>query len=229
MIENLRTSVPHYDSAELRREWDRAAFKFDGFNELEIPCAMSMGTRRILFQVLRAMGARDVLEIGTYLGTSAAALAMAVSSLNGRVVSVDIKDVNAPDSYWSQLGRIRSPRELVDTFGVSRNVDFVTMDSVAFLQNSTRTFDFVCIDGWHEEEAVYKDIPLALSKLNPNGLIFLDDVQTDEPPPGHDVIDGPLLAIKRHLNENLGIELNLVKRTLEGEPTAVAFLTRKAA
>lgn len=217
---SLRADIPAYDTPELESEWQQALKVLIDLGEMEIACAMSVGTRRILFQVVRAMGATDVLDIGTYTGASALAFALT----GARVTTVDIRDANAADGHWKNAGRPRSPADTMAAAGVS--VEFVTSDSVKYLESTKRTFDFICIDGWHESSAVYAEIPLALERLKPGGLIFLDDVQPVgyTPLPGFDVIHGPRRALERHIKENSPFKIVPLPRTFEGEQIACAFL-----
>lgn len=219
---NLRHSLPNYDTPHLADEWELARTIMENHGETGVPCTMTLGSRRILFQVCRAIEARDVLDIGTFTGSSAAAFALAAE----RVVSVDIQDVNAANAHWLDFKRPCNPRQLAVNIGVSHKIDFVAMDSVAFLTHTTRKFDFICLDGWHECEAVFAEIPLAIEKLNPGGLIFLDDVQTNGPPPGNDFIPGPLQALEKHLLNGTNIAAHFLTSTLEGEPMAAALLTK---
>jgi predicted O-methyltransferase YrrM len=226
-VSRLRPDVPQYDTPQLAREWQEALEVLTRIDELGIPCAMSIGTRRILFQTIRAMGATDILDIGTFTGTSAATFALA-SGENGRVTTVDIQDANAPDGHWSVHGRPRTPMELIAQVGAVHRVEFVTQDSVEYLKGTARLFDFISIDGWHEDFCVYAEIELAMKRLKSDGLIFMDDVQfLGYPLPlGHDRIPGPLKAIWRHLDEGAPLKLNPITRSLEGSPLACAFLTR---
>lgn len=228
-VDCLRPDVPLYDTPKLREEWLQALEVFIKLDEREVPCAMGIGIRRILFQTIRAMGATDILDIGTFTGISALTFALAVGD-NDHVTTVDIRDANSGDAHWRLSGRWRSPRDLMARAGVNGRVEFVTQDSVEYLRSTSKTFDFISIDGWHEDFAVYSEIELAMARLKPNGIIFLDDVQPPgyEPPPGFDVIPGPWMAIERHLFEGAPLTVRMLSRTLEGEPIACAFLTRAA-
>jgi O-methyltransferase len=189
---------------------------------------MNLQTRRMLFETIRTMGAKSVLDIGTYVGVSAMNYAIAVG-IGGSVVTVDIKDANAEDGFWKTTGRPMSPERMLKSVGVNHRVEFVTQDSVEFMRATDRTFDFISIDGWHEAHQVYKEIELAMQCLNPGGLIFMDDVQPFndwERPQNLDYIDGPYKALRQHLDEGAEIEPVTFSETY-GSWTATAFLLRR--
>jgi predicted O-methyltransferase YrrM len=215
---NLRHELPDIETQDLEQQWQEVLALLTTLDELGHPCAMGLATRQILFKTVRAMGAKTVLDIGTFTGSSALAFALAVGA-GGSVVSVDIKPANAPDGNWKKYKRQHSPADLMTLAGVADRVEFVQADSVEYLQATSRRFDFICVDGWHEEQAVYAEIPLALERLNPGGLIFLDDVHPPGyiPPPGCDLITGPELALSRHLRE--GAPFRMVRSA-----PAMAFL-----
>lgn len=192
-IENLRRELPQWDTNVLDGEWQDVLDRLLTLGEGDHPCAMGLETRRILFQVTRAMGAKSVLDIGTFTGSSALVFALA----GAEVVSVDITE-----DHWRKYDRRWPPPDLMEHAKVADSVEFVNQDSVAYLEATDHKFDFICIDGWHESFHVVKEIPLAIAHLNPNGLIFMDDVQMASPPPGVDRIDGPREALEAVLATN---------------------------
>lgn len=198
-VENLRRDLPQWACEPYDSEWRNVLEHLRGLGEGEDhPCAMSLDTRRMLYQTTRAMGAKTILDIGTFTGSSALVFAFTGAD----VVTVDLKDANALDGHWATYDRPASPHVLMSVAEVQGRVEFVTQDSVEYLQKTYRKFDFICIDGWHEAHQVAKEIPLAIARLNPNGLIFMDDVQTQPPPPGVDRIDGPREALECVLAAN---------------------------
>lgn len=225
-VTNLRVDVPNYDTAALAKEWSVAAGIFHLHNEARVFRAMSIGTRRILFQAMRAMGAKDVLDIGTYNGTSALNAAIAVGS-SGHVVTVDIVDINAPNAFWKVDGRPHSPRQLMQKCGVDRIVEFVTQDATEYLKQTDRTFDLICIDSSKSEQGTYDQMPIVLSRLNPNGIVFIDDVFADgKPMPDGYYEPGHWLALKRYMDEGAPIKVIPLTRTLEGARIACAWVIR---
>lgn len=192
-LENLRRELPQWACEPFDSEWRDALERMLSLGEGGHPCAMGLETRRLLFQVTRAMEAKSVLDIGTFTGSSALVFALA----GAQVVTVDITG-----EHWRKYDRRWSPPDLMEHAKVGDRVEFVNQDSVAYLEATDRKFDFISIDGWHEAFQVVKEIPLAIAHLNPNGLIFMDDVQMASPPPGVDRIDGPREALERVLAAN---------------------------
>ena len=84
------------------------------------------GDRRALYYLVRALGLKRVLEIGTNVGASTIhiAAAMKINLLADEkpnehsLVTVDIVDVNhAPDAFWRLGGLTRSPRDNIEAMG----------------------------------------------------------------------------------------------------------------
>ncbi len=211
---NLRREVPD------GTQWDAAwgdAYPILQALAPSAPCCMSMEVRQRLFKIVRAMPARTVLDIGTYIGYSALNFALAVGP-KGAVVTVDI------DPNHAQRLNRPEPQDIARRAGVHDRMQFVIQDARAYLQTH-RGFDLICIDGWHEAPAVYEEIRLSLGALNPNGLIFLDDVQPldYEPPPGNDRFYGPARAVAQLLDERPDIRF----ARLNTLGTACGFLVQR--
>lgn len=225
-VRKLRKVLPNYDTADLYQEWERALDKLAEATELDVYRAMSVGTRRILYQCLLAMGARSVLDIGTYVGTSAACFALAVKRKRGHVVTVDVRDANAPNGFWAIDERPHSPRELMHKLGVGDNVEFVTCSGNDYLRRTKRTFDFICLDAGKSADEDFITLTLALDKLNPKGLIFVDDVFPNGEPfvEGGYAEPGPWLALEK-LRELAPIRVHQLNKTLEGADIRCAFIT----
>ena len=222
---NLRRDVPQYDVPSLYRQWKPAAQAMGDLGEGSVFRAMSIGTRRILFQAVRAMGARRVLDIGTYNGTSALMFALAVGD-TGEVVTVDVLDINADGAFWQQDGRSQRPAELMQKAGVDSRVRFVTRDATEYLRETDERFDLVCIDASKSEQGAYDQIVLACGRLNAGGIIFMDDVFADGVPmPGGYYEPGHWAALTRLQKEGAIRAVPLV-RTLEGSRIACAWVVR---
>lgn len=220
-IESLLQTLPKFDTPALSAEWGAAHNVFRAVDAVNVFRAMSIGTRRILFQTLRAMNAKDVLDLGTYNGTSA--LCFALACTHGRVVTVDVVDANAPDGYWAVDGLTHSPQQLMDKAGV-KNVEFVTQDATAYLRSTADTFDMICIDASKSEEDTYDQMPLAVARLNPGGLIFMDDVFADGVPMPSGYYDVSHWNVLQRYHGVLNPVL--LTKTLEGARIACAWVLR---
>src|SRR5687767_7342320 len=119
----MKHAVPLYDTPELAADWLEAKTVFERIGELEVPAAMMVGTRRILYQTVRAMNARDVLDIGTHTGLSALTFALAGCD----VVTLDKVDANGPNGRWRKFGR-RKPIDTLRAASVDDRVTFVAQD-----------------------------------------------------------------------------------------------------
>lgn len=193
-INRLPKSLPRISSCDY--EWGLALERMRSVGHEQVACAMGIESRRFLFELVREQSFWRILDIGTYLGTSAMNFALAAGG-NGLITTVDI----TPDHHV-RLG-VPPPTEAWYNAGVSKHIEQVFADSRDFLRMQPRIFDLISIDGWHEEKCVYEEIKLASYRLRPGGTIFLDDVQPPDyiPPEGNDFITGPYRALMRVLKE----------------------------
>jgi predicted O-methyltransferase YrrM len=225
-------------ATEKLRDWDGEAFStylaspacIEAWNkarQLMAPIAIpemtggvNPGDQQLIFQLIHYLQPTRILEIGTHIGAStlniAAALHLSPADKRGSLTTVDIGDVNDEQlKPWLQYQSARSPRALLEAVGTQDLVSFVVSDSVAFLENTTQTFDFIFLDGDHSSRAVYLEIPLALERLAANGTILLHDYFPGLAPlwptarladsmlqPS--VIPGPFLATQRLQREDNG-------------------------
>ena len=192
--------------------------------------AVNPGDQRLVYALARTLRLQDVLEIGTNVGGSTVMFAMAMGD-RGRLTTVDIVDVNGPDGPARRIGR-ETPAELLQRLG-QRNVTFVTSRSTDFLRSCDRRFDLIFLDGAHEADVVYREIPLALGLLKPGGVILLHDVFPNLKPLWADgkVIPGPWLAIERLKRESAALRVEPFGRlpwaTKQGSNvTSLALLLR---
>ena len=218
--------MPDIGGRKLHAQWQEALDTQRIVDSLATFRAMSVGTRELLFKTVQATDAKSVLDIGTYVGTSALAFALAVGP-GGKVVTVDIVDANAPDGYWAVDGRPRSPRDMLAKAGVADRVEFVTKSALEYLRATTDTFDFVCIDGGKDFEEDYAAALLAMDKLNPGGLMFFDDVfPTGQPmKPGGYCTDGPWKVVEK-LTKTYPLKHIQVDNSPDGASVRCAFIVR---
>lgn len=223
---NLRTQLPDIGGRALHQQWLQARDTMAAVNSLSTFRAMSVGTREMLFKTTVAIGARRVLDIGTYVGTSALAFALAVGE-EGSVVTLDIVDANAPDGYWHVDGRAECPKDMMARAGVASRVEFVTQSGLDYIQFTEREFDFICIDGGKNFAEDYATALGALARLAPGGLLFFDDVFPTGKPiyPGGYHEDGPWRVVKK-LTEDHPLRHVQIDQTPDGGKVRCAFVVR---
>ncbi len=120
---------------------------------------------RLLGWLVRLIGARRTLEIGTFTGASALAVAQALPE-DGRVVACDVSD------EWTSIAR----RYWVEA-GVRHKIDLrlgPALNTLASLQREAGAlFDFAFIDA--DKEPVWSYMEGALSLMRVGGLIAVDN------------------------------------------------------
>jgi predicted O-methyltransferase YrrM len=117
--------------------------------------------------VIRLIGARKVLEIGTFTGLSALAMALALPP-DGRVITCDIS------AEWTAIGR-----PFWEEAGVASKIDLrlaPALETLAALEQGfgRGSFDFAFIDGDKVNYDRYYE--LCLSLVRPGGMIALDNM-----------------------------------------------------
>lgn len=125
--------------------------------------ASSPVTLAFLQWLVRATGARSLLEIGAFVGVSAMYLASAMPA-GGRLTSVEKFDEFAAIA-----------RRNFEKNGLAGAIELVVADAAVAIQDlaKTRTFDFVFVDGNKENYAGYVDAVAPC--VTPGGLIVVDD------------------------------------------------------
>jgi O-methyltransferase len=114
--------------------------------------------------LIRLIGARRVLEVGTYTGYSSLCMALALPP-DGRIVTCD-KSADWTDvakRFWSKAG-LAGMIELRLGSGV---------DTLETLTKERQEFDFVFIDANKEDYDAYYEASLQL--IRPEGLIAIDN------------------------------------------------------
>lgn len=143
--------------------------------------------------LVRAMGARRALEIGTFTGYSAICIARGLAD-EGRLVTCDVSD------QWTEIAR-----RYFEEAGVADRVDLrlgPALDTLRELPTG-EPFDFAFVDADKSEYPDYYEECLRL--LRPGGMLMLDNVFR-----GGDVLDAsdddPRNVATRELNERVATD-----------------------
>lgn len=117
--------------------------------------------------LVRLIGAKDTLEVGTFTGYSALAVALALPP-GGRVVACDVSD------EWTRVGS-----EHWEKAGVADKIDLRLGPAIETLKGLQREgltghFDFAFIDALKTEYDDYYELTLPL--LRKNGVIAFDNM-----------------------------------------------------
>lgn len=177
----------------LRKKYNPDENRIPGFtNEKELQYLYDT-----TFSILSKDGIGEVLEIGSYQGRSAHAIASALSdndNVNSLLVCID---------DWSQDGA--SHNAFIDNMTAPRfKLNILVKDgkNEEFVNNfEDESFDMIFIDGNHEYEEVMKDFKNWYSKLRQGGILL-----------GHDYRRNVSERVAKAVNEFFGKEnFSLIK------------------
>lgn len=148
---------------------------------------------QLLQNLIRAIKAKNVLDIGVFTGCSTLAQALAIPE-DGKVVACDIQEetVNLGKPFWEEAG-------------VSNKIDLriapacETLDKL-LSEGKAGSFDFAFIDADKERYPDYYEKVLQL--LRPGGIITIDNVLQRGKVADTSVNDKSTLAV-RALNEKI--------------------------
>jgi predicted O-methyltransferase YrrM len=193
-----------FNDPTLEGGWNAASARI---RELGITdeAGMNPGDRRALYYLMRHLQPARVLEIGTQAGASTVHLAAGLAdahpgSVEPRLLTVDIKDVNHPeDAAWRAFRLGQLPLEAMRRLGYDDLVRFRVGRSLDVLRESGESYDLIFLDGDHRLKTVAAEIPAALRRLRPGGFLLLHDFFPGLRPlwPDGKVIQGPQRAVQR--------------------------------
>jgi predicted O-methyltransferase YrrM len=199
-----------FSSDQFKARWEQDRPELNAMPFPERSWGINPGDRRALHYLVQAFKPRLVLEIGTHIGCSTMSMALALRGQGqpqqtaAELHTVDICDMNDPVAQlWLAHGAPCSPAHLCERARCNGIVNFHASDSVAYLQTCQLSFDLIFLDGVHFADQVYREIPLALARLNAGGFIVLHDYFPALKPlwPDGSLIPGPYLAVQRLQNE----------------------------
>ena len=143
--------------------------------------------------LIELIGARRVLEVGTFTGYSSLAMAMVLPP-DGRIIACDVSEefTAMARRYWAEAG-------VADKIELRLAPALQTLDAL-LAEGQGETFDFAFIDADKVNYDGYYE--RALELLRPGGLIAVDNVLWDGKVADPDVQDEDTDAI-RALNEKI--------------------------
>jgi predicted O-methyltransferase YrrM len=230
-----------FDSKEIETKWNESIKKIDSFAIPDGTGGVNPGDRKAIFYLISALKPASVLEIGTHIGASTSNIASALlmsriaQGQSARLISVDITDVNCPQSGpWLKSGVRKPPIEMIKELGCEKFVEFFVDTSLSYFSKCQEKFDFIFLDGDHSAKTVYQEIPRALELLNPNGVILLHDYFPKIEPLWSDgsTFPGPFLATERLAAEGKNLVVLPLgalpwPTKLQSNVTSLALLLRK--
>ncbi|HVP02211.1 MAG TPA: O-methyltransferase [Solirubrobacteraceae bacterium] len=129
---------------------------------------------RLLEALIVASGARHVLEIGTFTGFGALAMAAALGP-DGRVTTLEVDE----DTAATALRHITASP-------YAERIELIVGDALTSIAELDGPFDLVYIDAWKSDYPAYYDA--VVPKLTPRGVIVADNLfrggSALEPDPG---------------------------------------------
>lgn len=117
---------------------------------------------RLLEALITVSGARSVLELGTFTGVGALAMAAALPA-GGRLVTIERDPENAA-----------AARRHIAASPLGDRIELIEGDARETITQLPGPFDLVWIDAWKADYPQYLD--LVLPKLSPRGIIAADNL-----------------------------------------------------
>lgn len=149
---------------------------------------------RLLEALIVVAGARSVLEIGTFTGVGALAMAAALPA-DGHVVTLELDADNAAVA-----------RRHIAASPVADRIELIEGDARETLPRLPGPFDLVWIDAWKADYPHY--LELVVPKLTPRGIIVADNLFRDGatlPPADGDEGTRGVLDFARQVQEHQGL------------------------
>jgi hypothetical protein len=156
LLENKHIFYEIYEACGNTFDRPCGSYLFDG--QTYRYCDVMYEKQELLYNSVKT--AKDVLEIGTYMGHSL--LIMLLSNPQLKITCIDISDryalpaVNILNKYFNNAIR------------------FIHSDSLSALQKMTHTFDFFHVDGYHYNDYITNEFILIKSLNNTvNNVLYI--------------------------------------------------------
>jgi spermidine synthase len=155
---------------------------------MEKSAAVTNEARRVYWDILAAVypdhPPLDILEIGVYKGGLARVLddRVNVHSYTG----VDPYVGSLADSYFHIYWKNQNDADVIyrdtKTLFDSKGYTLVRDSSAAYWQKCAQTYDVIIVDGDHSLAIALWDMHHWFKRLNPNGLLMIDDYDNPQTP-----------------------------------------------
>lgn len=129
-------------------------------NENKVPITKD-DTLSFLIQTINENGSKQILEIGTAIGFGSIAMAENTNCEHIDTVEIDEERFNIANKNIQEKG-------------LENKISTHLIDAKEFLLNCKKKYDFVYLDGPKGQYINY--LPLITNILNPNGIIFADNL-----------------------------------------------------
>lgn len=154
-----------FKNEQINIDWHEDVMHLNALAIPEMIGGVNPEDQRALYHLARYFRPTSILEIGTHIGSSTVALALAAKrnhadGIQTHILTVDIKDVNDSTTRpWMVHNSPKSPRDLICEIGCSDLVIFESDKSLNRLGNADEQFGLVFLDGDHSAMAVYQEVP----------------------------------------------------------------------
>ncbi len=128
--------------------------------ENKVPITLD-DTLSFLIQTINENGSKEILEIGTAIGF-------------GCITMAENTQCNNIDTLEIDEERFNIANENIKNKNLQDKISTHLIDAKEYLQNCNKKYDFVYLDGPKGQYINY--LPLILKILNPNGIIFADNL-----------------------------------------------------
>ncbi|HXG20087.1 MAG TPA: class I SAM-dependent methyltransferase [Methylomirabilota bacterium] len=152
--------------ARIKREMDQIG-KGQGFDINQLALAAGPDTAGFLNLLIRTMGARRIVEVGTSIGYTALWLGEAARATGGRVIGMEAVEAK----YQQALVHIARA-------GLTDVIEVRLGDAKQIVKDISGPIDLVFLDAWKDDYVTYFDV--LLSKLRLGGCIIADNITYPE-------------------------------------------------
>ena len=172
--------VGHFIHERIRRRGESDGFAAAWPRIDSVQGWLSRGEAELLFETALGRHGATIVEIGSYLGRSTSALALAAIQNGGRVAAIDPHTGDRSEVEFE--GRNDVTTEAGFRANMTRlGLDGTVIPMVSMSTDAARdwthgaTVDVLFVDGWHSTEAVKADIDAWLPHLAEDAIVLFDD------------------------------------------------------